>query len=202
MTRPVMHGAQFAKEYVNSYLQQDIPIRMIRYRNAWNVDDVQLPTPTSFFTYEPLAMDTWPTIITMAMSTTKFDRIGYDSDDPLYRVTYSMRTYIWVRSDHHAHVTLSRDRLTTVVRSALLDYPCLKALDEGNSFKVMIDEGTIREEFSDITLLKGDRVLAGSYLSYDLSIDEVVTREPIGIASNIDTTVTSLPFLPPNNDVH
>jgi hypothetical protein len=43
----------------------------------------------------------------------------------------------------------------------------------------MIDEGSLREEFSDTTLLKGDRVMSGSYLGYTLSINEVVTRQDI-----------------------
>ena len=36
---PLMHGAQFAKQYVNNYLHEDIPVRIIDYRNGWNVDD-------------------------------------------------------------------------------------------------------------------------------------------------------------------
>jgi hypothetical protein len=83
-----------------------------------------------------------------------------------------------------------RDRLTTVLRASLLDYPCLKAYDARNSFRAMIDESTLREEFSDLTLLKGDRFLAGSYISYTLQIDEIVTREPIGEVAEIDLEVT------------
>ena len=63
----LMHGPQFAKNYVNSYLEMDIPVRLVDYRNGWGVDDVSLPTPVSFFTHEPLALDSWPTIITVAI---------------------------------------------------------------------------------------------------------------------------------------
>jgi hypothetical protein len=52
----------------------------------------------------------------------------------------------------------------------------------------MIDEGTMREEFSDLTLLKGDRVLAGSYLSYELTINEIVARRDIGTLDEINIT--------------
>jgi hypothetical protein len=82
-----------------------------------------------------------------------------------------------------------RDRLTTVLRSALLDYPCLKAYDERASFRVIIDEGSLREEFSDLTLLKGDRIMAGAYISYNMEIDEVVSRKPIGVVSSIDLEI-------------
>ena len=91
-----------------------------------------------------------------------------------------MRTYAWVRANGSEEVTLMRDRLTTVVRSALLDYPCLNANKPEYYLEVLIDEGTLREEYSDLTLIKGDRVLAGSYISYDLTVVERITRQPLG----------------------
>jgi hypothetical protein len=187
-TPHLMHGPQFAKAYVNDYLKSDIPIRLVDYRNGWNVDDITLPTPVDFFTYEPLALDTWPTVITVVLSTNGMERIDFSGSDPLYNVSYSMRTYVWVRDIGSEEVTLMRDRLTTVVRSAVLDYPCLEARDPRKTFQAKIDESTLREEYSDLTLLKGDRVLAGAYLSYTLSIHEVVTRKPIGTIEEIDVT--------------
>jgi len=175
----LMHGAQFAKEYVSNYLKLDIPVRCNRYRNGWQLNDTQLPTPEKFYTFEPLALDAWPTIITVAISTSSFLRDSYDGWDPLYRVTYQMRTYVWCRGLGSEEATIARDRLTTVVRSALLDYTCLQATDTRKTFQAIIDESTIREEFSDTTLLKGDRVMAGSYISYELSINEIVTRSDI-----------------------
>lgn len=182
----LMHGAQFTKKYVTDYLQVDIPSRIVSYRNGWAVDSESLPTPEKFLTYEPLALDVWPTVITVAISTNKLERIGFDKSDPIYRVEYQMRTYVWVRSNGSEEATTMRDRLTTVIRSALLDYPCLKAYDERESFRVSIDESSMREEFSDLTLLKGDRVLAGSYIAYVMQIDEVVSREDIAETAVIE----------------
>jgi len=185
MTSALMHGAYYAKKYVNDYLEQDIPIRLITYRNGWNLDSTALPDPERYIPYEPLAIDHWPTLITVAIGMSGLSRIGFDGPDPLYRVTYNMRTYTWVRAEGSEHTTEMRDRLTTVVRSALLDYPCLKAYDSRTSFRAIIEESSIREEYSDITLLKGERMMAGSYISFTLDIDEVVTREQIGIANEI-----------------
>lgn len=192
----LMFGSHYAKKYVNDFLKTDIPIRIIDYRNGWNLDDASLPTPVSFFTYEPIALDSWPTIITVAMSTNGMERIGYGGPNPLYRVNYSMRTYIWVRDVGSEEATLMRDRLTTVVRSALLDYPCMRAADPQQTFKAMIDESGMQEQFSDLTLLKGDRVMAGAYLSYDLSIDEIIDRKPLGTVSSIDIELTALSETP------
>jgi hypothetical protein len=187
----LMNGSHFAKQYVNTYLQQDIPIRLIRYRNGWNLDSTALPDPEEYLAHEPLAIDHWPSIITVALSTAGLTRIGFAGPDPLYRISYNMRTYTWVRSEGSPETTLMRDRLTTVVRSALLDYPCLKAFDARTSFRAVIDESTFREEFSDITLLKGDRFMAGSFIGYTLEIDEVVTRMDIGTVDEINLVVKS-----------
>lgn len=189
MAIDLMHGPHFAKSYVTEYLRDDLPKRLVSYRNGWNLDDITLPAPAQYVNYEPIGLDEWPSIITVAMSMTGLERFGYDKNDPEYRVVYNMRTYVWVKTEFPELATLMRDRLTTVVRSALLDYPCLKATDPRDTFQVRIDEGTIREEYSDLTLLKGDRVLAGSYLGYDLSINEIVMREPIGTVAQIDLAV-------------
>lgn len=186
----LMHGPHFAKSYVTDYLRNDLPKRLVSYRNGWNVDDITLPTPAQFINFEPIGLDEWPSIITVAISMAGTERIGFDRGNPEYRVVYNMRTYVWVKTEFPDLATLMRDRLTTVVRSALLDYPCLKATDPRQTFQAMIDEGTIREEYSDLTLLKGDRVLAGSYLSYELAINEIVMRENIGQVQEVDLTVT------------
>lgn len=181
----LMNGTHFAKSFVNSYLQDDLPIRLIRYRNGWNLDDRELPNPEQYIGYEPLAIDRWPSVITVVLSTNQLERIGFEYGHPLYRVSYSMRTYCWVRTEGIEECPLMRDRLTTVVRSALLDYPCLKAYDSRSNFRIIIDESSLREEFSDTTLLKGDRFMSGSYISYNLEIDEVVTRTDLGEVAQI-----------------
>ena len=179
----LMHGAQFAKGYVNDFLQTDLPVRLVEYRNGWGTDSATLPDTLKFLTFEPVAIDTWPSIITVVLSTANMDRLGWSSDvpsEPEYRVNYTMRTYVWAKANGSEAVTYMRDRLTTVVRAALLDRPCLKATDPRETWKVEIDEGSMREEFSDLTLVKGDRVMAGSYIGYTLGINEVVARNKLG----------------------
>lgn len=188
----LMNGAHFAKKYVNDYLKIDIPTRLVDYQNGWALDNQQLPEPEQYIIHEPLALDRWPSIITTVLTTNELERIGFDNGDPLYRVSYSMRTYVWVRTEGSEECTLMRDRMTTIVRSALLDYPCLRAYDSRTSFRALIDESTIREEFSDITLLKGDRVMAGAYVSYTLQIDEVVMRKDHARVQEIEFDTSSV----------
>ncbi len=193
MSSELMHGPQFAKFFVNDYLSKDIPQRLVTYRNGWNLDDRELPDPELYLTYEPIALDHWPTLITVVISTNSFDRITLGSSgDPVYRIAYSMRTYIWAKTEGSEQVTLMRDRLSTVIRSALLDKPCLNRHDSGYSTEVLISQDSLNEEFSDLTLIKGDRVLAGAYLAYDLYLNEVIYRDPIGDYAGIDLTAENL----------
>ena len=45
----------------------------------------------------------------------------------------------------------------------------------------------MREEFSDLTLLKGDRMLAGAYIAYNIQMDEIVSRASLGVVDEILT---------------
>lgn len=193
----IMFGPAKAKNYINDFLELDIPQRIIKYRNEWNLDDFRLPDIAKFMTYEPMAMDTWPTLITVAISTKSFTRESFTpGNDPTYRVVYGMRTYVWVRAQGSDEVTFMRDNLTTVLRSALLDYPSFKSRDKEDTFQAVMNESTLTEEFSDLTLIKGDRVLAGSYMSYDLAMTETVTRQPIGTVNEIDVSYTNINSIP------
>ena len=188
-----MYGAHFAKEYVTTFLKSDIPTRIVRYRNGWNLDDISLPDPVEYFSYEPLALDSWPTIITVAISAKSFNRYIHETSfDPVYNVTYALRTYVWVRGDGSEEATLMRDRLTAVVRSALMDYPCFNRHDTSRDAR--IEESTLSEEYSDLTLLKGDRVMAGAFIGYDVIMEEAITREDIGTLEEIDLEVRNNGF--------
>jgi hypothetical protein len=158
MPAEVMYGPQYAKQFVNEYLISEMPTRLNRYRNSWNLSTSELPDIEDIFAYEPLAMDKWPTIITVALSTKSLARTGFSStNNPEYNVIYAMRTYVWARSDGAQDTTLMRDRLTTVVRSSLMDHPCLQRSNPER--EALIEESSINEEYSELTLLKGDRFL-------------------------------------------
>lgn len=188
-----MQGAFNAKLFVNDYLETDLPDRLLRYRNAWNLDDESLPDPLKYLVHEPIAIDHWPTVITVVISMTGLDRNDYTSEmDPIYFVNYSMRTYVWVKDDSSLECTAKRDRLVAVMRASFLDTPSLNLCAEPNNLSVMIDEGSIREEYSDLTQIKGERMMAGAYISYNLRISEFVEADSLGTASDIRTEVDIL----------
>ena len=129
----------------------------------------------------------------MVINTRSITRSDYEYDaDPSFRVTYEMRTYIWTRDTGADRVTEQRDNLTTVVREALLDGPSLSTYDSSVPCYPKIDEGTLREEFSDLTLIKGDRLLAGAYIAYDLSLEEVVDTPASGVMLSAEAMIDKM----------
>lgn len=190
-----MSGARLAKTYVTNYLANDMPSRILGYRNAWNLSSSQLPDPIRYYSHEPFALDRWPTIITIVMSTKEMSRESYNyAADPTFSVTYEMRTYVWVRAEGAQIVTDQRDNLTMIVREALMDGPSLSSYDNEVPCYPKVDESTIQEEYSDLTLIKGERLLAGSYVSYDLTLNETINRAPIGAMFTYDATVERMPI--------
>jgi hypothetical protein len=75
------------------------------------------------------------------------------------------------------------------------------ANDPSKYLEVMIDEGTMREEFSDLTLLKGERVMAGAYISYDMYINERITREPLGTVDEFQIDIQQFSMEAPEIDL-
>lgn len=188
-----MQGPWKAKTFVNDYLKKDFPDRLRVYRNEWNLDDESLPEPVEYLTWEPIAIDSWPTLITVAVSMSNLERIDFNSlTDPIYGVIYSMRTYIWVKDDSPELCTAKRDRICAVLRSSILDNQCLNVYSAADNLEVQIDETSIREEYSDLTLLKGERVMAGAYIAYNLRVTEVVKVDTIGTINEFSTEVDVL----------
>lgn len=191
MTTERQEGPWLVKKFITQYLAADLPNRLIAFRNAWQLDDQRLPDPVKYLPYEPIGLDEWPMIHTIQMNTRSIERVDYTNytTDPEYKVTYNMRTYVWVRGESAEETTESRDRLTTVVRSALLDHPAMISSAADSYFpsvtsEILLNESTLREEYSDLTYAKGQRVIAGAYLAYEFSLHEPIMRTKLGTISD------------------
>lgn len=195
----MMEGPASAKKFVSTYLEGDLTGRCAKYRNHWNISEEFLSPPLTYLTWAAPSLEYMteelPACYTVIISTSGLNRGDYTNElDPIYTVNYEARTYVWVRHDSAEQATISRDNLMTVVRTALLDHQCLSAADTDN-LGVKFDEGTMREEFSDLIPGKGGRYAAGGYISYTMTINETVTRDFIGDVSDVE--VTHYAFLEP-----
>lgn len=195
----MMQGPWSAKKFVNDYLKADLPERLIEYRNHWNLDDDKLPSPTVFHAFEPASLlndtDDYPVCYTVILTTRSMERVDYGNNlDPHYRVTYQARTYVWDLQESEYLVTQTRDNLLTVVRTAMLDHQCLVHADELHR-EVKVDEGSFQEEYSDIQPMNMGMWLAGGYLDYNITLNEVVTRREIGTVEEVRVEGRNWAFL-------
>lgn len=194
----MMTGPAAAKDFVNNYLKLALPDKILEFRNNWNLAEEELPLPQeeSYVTFAPPSLEYMtqklPALYTVILTTRSMTRIGYtDIYDPVYQVVYAARTYLWVRTNGMNETSRMRDNLLTVVRTTLLDEQAFEGaaeklyMDETTD-EVKFDEGTLKEEFSDMIPQKGDRWAAGVYLSYDMTINEVVTRKTIGTVNQFE----------------
>jgi hypothetical protein len=137
---------------------------------------------------------------TMVLGSTDLVRSDYDfEENPKYEVRYNMRTYIWARAVGNLEVSDLRDNLTTVVMDALIDLPAVSSYNATQpDCSGVIDEGSIRVEFSDIFLLKGERMTSAAYIQYEIVMTETITRDPYGVVSSVPSVVVQLMEKTPN----
>lgn len=194
----MIEGAYLAKKTVIDYLAQDIPTRLIAYRTHWGLTEDDLEDPVKYLRREPLAIDEWPTIYITTSNSQSTTRVDYDSSgNPEYKTVYVARTFLWVAAVNEQPTVDARDRMTAVVKDALLDHPSLVLVgEEPDCALVVIDETTMREEYSDVSPLKGDRYMAGAYLSYDLAVQESVERADVGTAVEFLLNVSLMERVP------
>ena len=185
----MMHGPMDIKKKISAYLKTDLPDRILRYRNHWQLDDKMLPLPEdkAYQTYHPATIlnrtQDYPAIFTVILNTPRISRYGYDrsTDDPLYQCEYNARTYVWVKQRGETETAESRDYMITLVRSALLDHQSFRSYDDNDSFtEVKFDEGTMFEEYSDLMALQGEYYIAGGFVGYVLTVTEKNSQQQIG----------------------
>lgn len=189
----MMQGPASAKKFVADYLKGDLESRCAAYRNHWGVAEEFLTHPVTYLTWAAPSLEYMteelPACYTVIISTTGLNRGDYTEQlDPIYTVSYEARTYLWVKQDDAEQATKTRDNLMTVTRAALLDHQCLNAVALAENNRVKFDEGTMREEYSDLIPLKGNRYAAGGYISYTMTVDEIVTRTTIGQVADVQVT--------------
>lgn len=176
-----MLGIEHACQWVTDYLSLDLPTRIPRYETIWGLDAGSIAVPQAYFPYGKRELEVYPSVITSGITTLSIVRDDYDDYlNPTYRVTYRLRTFVWVRAEAvigmDQKVATDRNQILTVIRSALLDHPCLRLADTAGKLDIGVDETTMLEEYSDIADLTGKKRLAGGYIQFEIQVNEPVVR--------------------------
>lgn len=188
---PLLRGATAVRQAVIDYLEVTVPEIVDLARNEWELDEYQLPYPVAYDGYEPYALDKWPLLGVNVVQAEEFNRRSYeDAMTQRYLVQYTVRVFTWVRTPmdendipiepEYSESLRLRDDLAAVVRASLLRSGCL-----GHPNNILFDEGSLSEEYSEATGVKGDRFVAGVIHSFQIRFDESVPLVGIGSADTI-----------------
>jgi hypothetical protein len=172
-----LRGPQGARTAVASFLREQVPLHAEVARDAWGLTASQLVLPVSepadprtdgWFAREVETIDRWPLVgVNTGNGTTR--AIDHDGDLVILRRTYPVRVYSWVRDEGFDATVDQRDNLATVILLALAVRPSLGRPD----CEVVVS--SLITAPSDVTPVKGDRFVAGSYVGFTLYVDETLT---------------------------
>lgn len=195
-------GATVVRDAVVDYLSTTVPVIVDQARAQWTVDEYALPYPVKYDAYEPYALDRWPLLGVNVVQADMFDRLHYDDAmSQQYMASYTVRVFTWVRTPmdendiplepEYSESIRLRDDLAACVRAALLRSGSL-----GQPGAILFDEGSLTEEYSEATGVKGDRFVAGVVHSFRIRVDETIPLVGLGDADSIDISSQSLGPIP------
>lgn len=200
-----MRGPRGVRHAVTDFLRVELPRRIEACREAWGLSADDLPLPVSdpedarrdgYIEHEPKAIDRWPLI---AVTSGRRSQRGVDFDDdgaPIYRATYPVRVYSWVRDAGWDATQDMRDDMATAIQIAVLSHTTLHS--PGGSLQIV--PSTLLVDFSSVQPVKGDRFVAGSFVGFDVHATETLTdrlalpgEQPRDTVSDVTVTGAVLP---------
>lgn len=195
--RPSLRGATAVRQAVADYLESALPGVIDQARTDWGLDENRLPYPEAYDAYEPGTLDRWPLLGINIVQANGFNKVNFTADmSQHYLSQYTVRVYTWVRTPmdddeyplepEYSESIRLRDDLAACVRIALL-----RSASLGNE-NVICDEGSLTEEYSETTAVKGDRFVSGVVHSINLRYRETVPFAPIGVVDGIDPSAHSM----------
>lgn len=179
-------GPIVARKAVADYLASPAALAVRRrYRRIWQVDETQLPDPVMVLEREATELEQFPLIaVTTGPGTRRMTRLEHEDGVSTYSSTYPIRVYVWARDEGREAVGDQRDRLASWVIAALLDDVTCGRPD------VQIREETITTSPSDTTPVNGERFVAGAWVGVDVTVEETLTRDPLGVVRTATGEVT------------
>lgn len=189
-------GVGQAKRIVAEYLELAFPDYLVALRRIWDLDEERLPDPVAYLAKEPKALDRWPMVAITGSDRVTVRAGRSESVSVAYDATYNLNAFVWVNEGGEGdeggwdRVIDIRDDLSAAVSTLLMDHVNLGTTDD---FAVVQD--SLSESYSDVTPVKGGRYVAGSRISFQLRVNEVIVRDPIGTADTVSVHTAIHPAL-------
>lgn len=195
-----LRGPAGVRHSIAEFLRQWVPAHAAAAATAWGLEpgpDGQDPIPVpvsapddpradAYYSRELQAIDRWPVISVTSgrMRQTEIAR-DYDTPDPVLSSVYPIRVFSWVKAEGYDAAQDLRDNLATVIRVTVLSH-----LQLGTD-NLLLVPSTLIVDSSRVEAVKGDRFVAGSFVSFDVQATETLTdRLTMPGAPTRDTVAT------------
>lgn len=202
-----MRGPVGVRTQVTTYLREVLEDHLAAVRAAWELTEAQLPAPTNdpddpkadaYLNREPSALDRWP-LVAVTSGRVSQRAVDFAADfSQVYRSTCPIRIYSWVNAAGRDDAQEMRDNFATAIRVAVLANVQL-----GTSGDLLLSPSTLVIDASDVSKVKGDRYVAGSYVGFDVTFVETLTdrlahpgAQPRDTVSTVTATSSVLPPTP------
>lgn len=182
-----MIGWSGALNVVAGFLEANLETKIAELRERLGdegpLTKAQLPSPQLFTTEERagrLPFQDFPAILVVGRQLRSNQLLETQVAGDVYLRGYVLRVYFWVRSPKgFAEVTIQRNRYSLALTELLLGRPSL-AQDAGG-----IDVGTLVEVPGESDTDDARRTIAGSYLEFQVTIEETVARAALGPVTGV-----------------
>jgi hypothetical protein len=197
-----MQGPDGVRDALAALLREVLPVKIPLLREAFGADHGSLPDadvvasgemPDSALTSIGKA---WVEVINPRLLP-GMRRVDIDpAGDPVYRIRYACRIYVWALGTDWDNSIVRRDMMTGAVRMTLLEFPTLTTA--GGDSGYLVHEDTYTEEYGTPTRSPNSsgRAWCSALCSIDLWSEETLTagrlRQPIGDLAAGPTVATTL----------
>lgn len=179
-------GAYAARHYVHDWMVNHFPGYLDDLRVAWDVDDTVLPYPVKYVPGPPGAIDLTPLLAVSAVYMSRVKRVDAAGDRIEYASTYMMRAFAFIIDERLQDAIDTRDLYSAALRSALLDSPTLKGAP------LVLDDTTLREDYSDPKKRNGDRWMLGTMITFNMTVQESLLRTSLGTVGAVNLDVVPM----------
>ena len=177
---PVIGGAYRAKRAVVDYLEAELPIIYPNLGRIWDLQtEQQWIAPNKIYDFEAIRLNPseFPVMVVAVLNTGAVTPMGPDdvTGDTLFYVDYNMRIYAWMRAATADLVSKLRDYQTASLRVALTRRATLRPSSDrtiNSDLDMKMRPETLTEDYSEITGHGQNSFIAGSFVTFHLSILE------------------------------
>lgn len=203
-----LRGPRAVRGALGEFYRVFLPVHGEACRAYWSLSDAELPLPVSkpddprvdaYYDRMPEAIDRWPLLAVTTGRAVQRGAVDHEYDGSLvYRTTYPVRVYAWVKDEGFDATQNMRDDLATVVRITTLAHTRF-----AGSGVLELIPSTVVTDFSELTKVKGERYVAAAYVGFDVVATETLTdrlalpaEQPRDTVSTVNVTAGPLPPIP------